>query len=444
MVRASCDELLTFRVINNTKVADTDVYITIIGFNKPAFQITADNSRFQGFIQFQDSMTGVGTFTAASAEISSKSFSYQLSSFPQNTKVSIHSYELQIPYIDSAVVFFSIQGQLDLTIRTPESGDSNYPIILEPVAADPKDVNYGILYDKIGLSFLPPNIVLDKGGLPIDQLSVNVNTIDFFAIPMSITIDGSFPIHAGIRSSRPIVINNLRKVFGKNAAWNSLFINDDMEILRILSPGYALKYSKTFEPKYFDPNYLEDWMNEVWFNSAGTAYYQKNILTVKSLTSNNKYYGLVSPITGNFEFWASIDKKGAPSIIIGKADNYTFSEIVFGAITPWPESTSSVSQDAIDIGKLLQAGIMTGYLPTTDILSKENLIEAKPYINNPNLTSSIEKMGPWYDLYAAAIYPYGSGSYSWRWDDLVYTSQKPSVANWTPTNYIQVELSSLK
>lgn len=432
-------ELLTFRIINNTRVPDTDVYITIYGYNKPTVQATIDDPRLQGFIQFEDSTTGIGSFIGASADLSARKFSYQISSFPENTKISTHCYEIQLPYIDSGEIYFSLQGQLDLRIVDLDG----FYVIQEPAAADPKDPNYSLLYDKIALTYIPPNIAAEKGKVALDQVVMDVNAIDFFAIPMNIKIDGSFPIYAGIRSSRPILVNNFRKAFGKSEAWNTLFVNGDRGLVRVLSPGYALTYSKKGEVKYFDPKYLDSWMEEVWSNAEGTAYYQKNVLTVQSIFSNTNYYGLVNS-AGNFEFWLSSEKEGEPTIIIPKPTNYTLAEIVFGAITPWPGSSPVGLQDAIDIGQLLQAGIITGYLPTKELLSKSDLIEERPYRKNLNLSLSLQNSGPWYDLYSTAIYPYGSGIYTWKWDNLIYTSPNLRVANWDPTNYIQVELNSIK
>ena len=452
-------QMLPFYVVNNTGVSASEIFITIFGFNEPPVCNTPTSPRRQGFIAFQNPKDGIGAFTPADQATPSTTFSYQLSSFPLLSDAQ-EKYQFSLPYLDSGEIFFSLQAPLQLTVAMPSPPAPQFATIANPIPANPNDPNYLTVYDKMELSFEPPN----AGNPPLNQVAINVTAVDFFSLPIFLTLNGANPASSGITASRSHILNSLlaafQKTIGKSqAAWNSLIIKDKagISVLRILSPGNGLGYSyppgvEPQRPLYFDPLYLQDWLKNVWTGSS--AYYQKSshMLTVKTVVNQKTYYGLVNKKTRSFEFWTSPNRKGTPQVVIPLASGTEKDAIksIFAAEAPWPKSTPA-NQDAYDIGRLLQAGIMTGYLPcpSTAVLSKEALVAAAGgspsplYTINPRLSRSLQTTGPWYDVYSAAIFPDGNGAYTWPWDDLAYLSAAPSVAKWQPDTFVEIQLGSL-
>lgn len=445
-------EMLPFQFVNTTTLPSSEIYVTLFGFNEHPFAVTPSSPRRQGFIQFLHPETGVGTFVNANSSIPSTTYSYRLSSFPA-VAGSKNTYQITVPYLDSGEIFFSLHKPLSLFVSMPAPPSPQYATISNPIPGNPKDPNYSIVYDKMEFSFEPAS----AGGRPLSQVTVNVTAVDFFAIPLYLTLNGAQPASTGITEKRSTIMNNITKVFSKaygtaEERWNSLILeDDDSNILRVLSPGNGLGYSyppgvAPQKPLYFDKAYLQDWLDGVW--SGSNAYYKdaSNVLQVKAVVSGTMYYGLVNKTTGNFEFWKSASRSGRPDVTIPLAATATLS--IFEAVAPWPGSTPT-NQDAYDIGRLLQAGIMTGYLPCRPnrVLSKETLTAAatasKLYKVNKRLPSSLQSEGPFYDLYSAAIFPYGNGAYTWAWDDLVYTSAAPSLSKLQADTYVKVQLGDL-
>ncbi len=430
------DQLLLVRMVNNTNFSDAVVYVTIVGYNEPAVLDTPKSPRVQGFMQFAAPTTGIGSFIGASVDTAGSSYSYPLASFPLD-ETTPHCYQVQIPYIDQGQIYFSLGNKLQLKV-VPGSSSM---VIQNPLPCDLNDPNYPIIYDKCEFSFEPPNVFPAPGSSMLNQVTANVAAVDYFSIPMRLTLTGSSPASTGMQNPRDVIIDNIKQRFsevgGRKLFWNSLILTSGDDFLRILSPGSGLRCSVH---KYFDDEYLEGWLNTVWHNLQKSAFYQKNVLTVKTITAGKTYYGGVNFQTEAFEFWESSDQQGTPAIVIPRPSKEVATKMIFAG-EMWPAVTPEGSSDATEISRLIQLGIITGFLPGTAILSAENLKAATPlYTDNPNLPPGLQSI----DLYSAGIYPFGNGIFTSVLDDILYPATTLSIATWNPTTTLQIDLGGLK
>ena len=224
-------------------------------------------------VTFTKNAEGIGIGACEKVNATTKATSYWF-------KAADFTKGLCMPMVESGRIYFSLNYRLDnLRVDTGSDGKDK-PVIIEPDAFKPGDVDYHKLWDKIEFTYIPNK----------DDLTVwaNPTAVDFFSLPIQLKLGDEV---SGFSKSRSDIFTTVQKTFDKYSGltsgqeWNKLFLYSKEEgsqthILRLMSPGKAIQQTvqpntKTFHQTYlshngFDFNYLDN----VW------DYYKTNKLSI--------------------------------------------------------------------------------------------------------------------------------------------------------------------
>lgn len=386
---------------NNSLISYSNMYIVVKGLDP-----INGNPCFVSFTP-----AGVGSCVDTSASTVSSNYTYQLSTLPTSGGVPY----VYMPPITSARIYVSVNYKLVLTVN----GGPDYTIS-DPSPTITTDPSYYYLYDKVEFN------------LQLNQCVINPTLVDFFCLPLPITVSSSSGcnlLYAGMppTQNREAIFTGFQTAVSavENAAsqtqWGNLLLTQTSPAknLRILSTNTAINAA----PPIFDTEYLlsstygADWLTDVWHNGSD-AYWESNTLwmDVSQVPTYGIYSGQVNTTTGTFLFTPVTGAGSAVSVTLPT------SSVPFFAGTGFV--TTGDANAAPIIEKFISAGFVSGILPTTtseeDPVNNSFFQALKPYYQaNANLP---EGTGPWYDLYSQvlhsyAVYPYNF--YTYAYDDVL-------------------------
>ncbi|MFL6245467.1 MAG: beta-1,3-glucanase family protein, partial [Thermoanaerobaculia bacterium] len=185
------DSYFQVQIANNSGVfQDSQFYV--LAFGKAWLPATGTSSADQSYVSFDSS--GNGTLVTPDATTLASAYAQPLTSFPKNSAGT--AYVMNLPACTGRV-YISIGQALCLTVNTGTA-----TTISDPNGFDPLDPNYYVIYDKFEFNLVPPDPALNiVGGVWIDTTAV-----DFFAIPMTLTMNG---LTAGLTQSRASLLSTL-------------------------------------------------------------------------------------------------------------------------------------------------------------------------------------------------------------------------------------------
>ncbi len=436
-----CETYLPIRIVNNTGSADSDVYFVLFGDAATA----CGQLGTQVFLEFPGSPAGGGTYSPSPNGVNSPHpsgfYTYPLSSLPSDADGSY----MYIPYLDGRM-YFSVGGTVTLSVNTNS--------IADPIATDPNDPSYNVIYDKLEFTWFPP-------GCGSNQFGTNVTSVDFFGLPLYLYMDAvtaynglTFPAQSvtqGYYQKRSCLIQNLTATFETSiqpaqAQWQKLVLTGTTpgDVLRVVSPGYSIVNGVTtpintqFDPQYLDneSSYGYSWANNIW--NAALAYYSpeggNHTLQIQTQNGGALYSGNIQSLGSDYYFvFKAVDGTGIYNILWNSETTtdlmngvLIFTQMTEGSLpgATFPTSNST----AQSLTKLFEGGWLTGIIPGPD-----SLVISEAYLKdnvasfftlpNTNLSSAGQASGPWFDLYDQGIHVPASMNnvvYAYPWDDNYY------------------------
>ncbi len=439
-------DYLTVNLLNQSGYTDDQVYIVITARDEA------------GNLQWGQIDTGTGIVTGVNATGNSKTYS-----------VSLHNlHSLQIPKLFSGLIWFSINNKLDFDAGT------------QPNPLSSGDPNYLTNYDIIEFTFNPDHPTSDQA------VQADATAVSFFSIPLHISLSNAHSLskETGLTQSRSEIMSRAASVFSsasspENVQWNKLFLRNNGNILRLMSPGKSMSFP-SFDPNYLDnePAYDYSYISNIW--TGANAFYRQHAtlniaakLPLAPITYN--YTGQVQP-DNTFLFTSS---NGGPQIIFlapvtGPVQTETTTYRIFSSLSL--SGSRPVAGSAEDVvTRLFEGAIITGLLPlppgqtlSLDYLqsNQSNYYQNNPFLRhgngksilNPSFTSddlltfyadficqqkdvlstvaltpscalsssgsntsSSSRLigGPWYDLYSKALHSLGY-IYTTGYDDSLW------------------------
>ncbi|WHA05413.1 beta-1,3-glucanase family protein [Candidatus Bandiella numerosa] len=242
--------------INNAKITDNDsTYIIVKATN-------ADDK--QCLVKIE---SNVGVCEAVTAQTDSVSYSYKLSAL---TKNSAGNPEFNLTQMKSGRIYVSLKYPLKLHI---DSSNPNKMAIIDPDGFKTRDSNYYTVYDKFEFTFNE------------DGLWINPTSVDFFSIPIKLSLPTSPDLKSsGFSDKRSDILASVWKEFSQSVSsneWNKLFLNfDSGTTLRAMAPGKAMRDTGPGSNPTFASDYLANnkfglnYIDKVW------DYYKTNTIKV--------------------------------------------------------------------------------------------------------------------------------------------------------------------
>jgi len=445
-------------LVNNTGLPDSDVFFVIYGLEVGTSDFSYVNfgtDTLMGFVPvgtIRDPMTQptVGSSIANS---------YAFSSVTEVDGQKI----IYVPTLYSGIILYSVNSKLaELT-----TGANSISI---PVATNPSDSNYPIVYGGMEFSYYPPNYPTSMN--PLNQLTIDFTCVDYFGLSIFFNVhtDTQTPndYPSGTYQSRHrnlcTLINTLNEASPAALSnWTGLIQEQSGKILRVASPGFSMSHEDAGGT--FDINYFGDaeafgysWANDVW--TGPDAYYKNQTLTIvtNNGTESTTYSGNI--VTGNFVFTgiaAGLGKEvfTIPWITSTPPGQFTTSTSLFETEAFFPGMTYSLNGSfpckinattcpsdggAISrteqITKQLSASIVAGLIPGKETVLTSMAFPVSTineyYTPNTNLTPPGSTTGPWFDLYSKGLMgdyaTTGNAFYTYAYDDYLYHNAPFTVA----------------
>ena len=362
-----------------------------------AFEVGATDTTDQSFIQF-DTTTGQGTLVTATDGESAAPYTVQLSDFPVSSE---GAYLLQFPPLESGRIHLSLGAGLCLLVNTNTNGAV---VINDPSQADPGVPNYFIIWDKFEFTFDP------SGSPPGNPIWINPTAVDFFGLPLTLTLsDGQGPVGLP-QQSRSDVVSRLTSAL--TGPWADLVLTygngNDATVLRVTAPNES-PVDSDGNP-IFPSDYLAPSLQAIW------TYYQTNSLEIES--DGVIYTGTVDDDM-NFNFTAA---GSPPDLPVVQVPLPTSADVFACTMTATSEASPPASDTAAtDIPRVLETALNVGILPlapgSAPLQSPSWTAADMPqYYTNPQLSTVL------WNSYAAAIHDNGTGNdgnqiYAFAYDD---------------------------
>lgn len=442
------DILLPIVLINNSGMPDEQVYIVVTGVDlNPGPGLNS-----QAFVSFS---AGIGTLKdltpSSTPPLDPTQFAYPLSSFP----VASGGHVIYVPYISSALIYFSLGAPLTFGI--------NGNAIIQPNFLDP---NLSTIFDIFEFAYL-------KQTTPASLVSVSVDAtaVTFFGMPLYGYLSTATTEFAntGLYQPRSFILSQVAQVFKANATnqpeqtqWMNLFFGatgqDVKTAYRILSPGKAMSPV----PALFDPNYLDNqaaytysYIADIW--SSMTSFYRANPLMIKTpflpgFSSGETYQGVIQG-DNSILFHSTTTPANQvtflpPTPLVGTSNTNTTTYNIFSGLNLFnPDTTPpALLGDATQLSKLFEEAIVTGIVPATNTIISQTSFQTTSafYLPNNNLTGTGKMRGPWYDLYSKGLHSLGS-IYTYAYDDEIWPNVLLSSPLFTPgQTYLAVTIGPLQ
>lgn len=413
---------LQVQIANDSKVfQDSQFYL--LAFGEAWDAATASNSSDQSYVSFD--ADGYGTLVTPDVTTLSSQYAVQLTTLPKNAAGTAC-----VMYLPACTgrVYVSIGQALCLTVN-PGSPTT----ISDPNGFDPLDPNYLVLYDKFEFNLVPPDSANGvAGGIWIDTTAV-----DFFGIPMTLTMNG---LTAGLTQSRADLLSLIGSALG-SAPWNVLTLttagSNGTITLRVMSPNEAI--GSATAAANFPDDYLDDYIDAIW------TFYTENQLSIDcsqligidglNITSSNSLFTGQVDTSGNFVF-----TNASPTTTVSLPK--PTSNDVFGCngpttSDPWTPQNRTAQGVIVTA---LDAAMNTGILPLPPANPAPTLMSPfvpanlPPYYQNSaqlpsDMQSGGSNPGPWYNAYSAVLHSTGDAIYAFAFDDEAGESSTLSSAN---------------
>ena len=397
-------------IVNNSGAPDSEVYVTVTGKNK-------EDSAALAYVMFAPD--GVGTLVNAAIGLEGATYAKALSEFP----TSHDGHVFYLPYIESALLWFSIQDKLTLAAISDPTQPNGIGIE-QPNPTNEADNNYRTLWDIFEVDYEAAGPVLFADATAVTQF--NLPLYAYLSTP-----DATSGSNCGLYQPREYILDQVMQTFNNEplaSVWNHLFVMGEPSysnspITRLISTGKGIAAGEA-SPNYFDKNYLDNadaygfsFLEAMWYRAE--SFYRDNSLALK-IPSGTVYDGTVEG-GGGIQFDApspgepqETDFPPPSSPNTPPQDTTTF-KILSGL--PLFDTTTS-PEDGEQLSKLFGEAIVAGFIPTAEEVSDSSVQAGKSrfYTNNPNLKYDTATTGPWYDLYSKALHSLGL-IYSYAFDD---------------------------
>lgn len=414
---------LPFVLVNNTGHPDADVFVLFF-----------DN--FGDYLSFGTGMTQPGTLVAGMVGdmgTQSTTYSYPLSALPPDGN---GNHVVYVPYMSSARAYISIDHKLSLNVAAG-------PSIQPPPAVVTSDLNFNTLWDFMEFTFTTSG----------NQVTINTTAVDAFGLPLWLYLStaaggGSNAQNVGFFQPRQTILTGVQSSFTTDSQqistrtqWNKLFAkntNGGQSTVRVLSPKSGIGFvANMFDSNYLDnPTYGYQYLTDVI-----KGYYSTHTLSIQA--ASGIIYAGVADIMGKLTLTSSMT---GLNVII----DYPTTLQVFSGTLPIDVASTAPAADQAQVAQYLAASIVSGLLPaTTSTVISQPYLRAQvqagnAYQYNALLTPPGPTDGPWYDLYSKALYAFGTSSYSWDFDDVLYTTAAPSSPIFIPNlTYVGITIESL-
>jgi len=209
------------KIIDNSGLnSDTPIFLYVTGINS-----TVPNNTTQQFFDLQN-----GTWQ--DTQVSSK-----LSDLPKDNDGNP---VLNTPFIDSGIIFISINTELQFNGTSP------------PDFSNPSNPNYTTLFDKFEITFL------QSQGFPF----IDTTNVDFFCLPFSLQetlSDETMTDIVGFTMTKEDLFNQFTTQL-TGTQWPTLIQKDGSNnIIRVVAPNKAL-----VPPNDFDATFFQVYIDKVW------------------------------------------------------------------------------------------------------------------------------------------------------------------------------------
>ncbi len=212
---------------NNSGYDPEDIYITAIGINN----INPMGQQFYNFL---------------SQKWQNKECSNCLKNFRQDNG----NHVLDLPYIESGIVFISMEKPLVFNVSP--NGISQPDFSNPDIKANP---SFYTIYDKFEITYL------EKDGFPY----INTTNVDFYCLSLSLqeTLEGGKRTKlVGFTKSRQEVLDKFTSQLVK--IWATLIQNDNMKrIVRVVAPNKAVVDMPSCHNN-FDAKFFQFYIDAVW------------------------------------------------------------------------------------------------------------------------------------------------------------------------------------
>lgn len=429
--------LLPIVLVNNSGQPDSSVYVLFTGknYDSPAAQVWGSVNTTPG------ASYGVMTLVPVTTSSTSLTYSYKLSELPQTSSGGRVVY---VPQMQSGLVWFSIDTALTMTVI--DSSGTN--TIVQPNFMNTSDVNYYTNFD-----------IFEFTRDTTDTVYADATAVSFFSIPLYGYLSGvtSQSSTTGLYQARSYIMSKVASTFNTitqpttQSQWNKLFLKNGNTILRLASTGKAISAS------LFDSNYLDDlaaygfsYIQDIWSGGTSSFYAQNHLSMVVEVTSpSTATYHYAGHVNGSNQF-VFVSTDSGPTVTFpapvttGGVTNTTTYDIfaALNLVDPVNQPTAGTADDAVS--KLFEEALIAGLLPTTNTVSLSYLSsnQSSYYTVNPNLPTTGQNTGPWYDMYSRALHALGS-IYTYGFDEPLWPQvllKAPFVENST---YLSITIGSL-
>lgn len=401
---------------NGSGLPDSSVYVTAFGsaFDSqvqqpapPAPQLPWVSAS-QSFIAFTE---GQGSLVTPAAGTSSLPYAYPLDSFP----ASGGGYTLSLPAC-SGRIYLSVNAPLCMAVTTNGSGDVT---ITDPVADDPNDPNFQMLYDKVQFNWNPA--VTTAGIAAVGAISTTA--VDFFGLPITLSLNGGPAV--GVSQPLSSVQNTLLNGSPGSTpplpgltsdttpgGWGVLPLQgSNGTVVRVLSPAY--------DPTTFTQDVLAGYIQAVWEHYADTNNQPLEIYVdvQGDASQTGTYVGQVTD--GNFVFTNS-SSTPAVTVSLPLPDTAT----VFSCSGPGSWGTGTTTQPStttqLTIVSVMTAALNLGILPLPGSKNAPPPVLTNDFskLTLPAYYTRTEDGTPAYNLYAALLHSGGSQVYAFATDNV--------------------------
>lgn len=449
---------LPFVIVNNSGVADSSVYISVIGTQL----IGTVAQTTQMYVSFA---AGVGSFNLIAGSGSVPNYPLTGANF---VSMGSNTYAFYIPDSDAGSDGISgarvyVQLNCDNTLITYSGG-----VLTEPSVLNQTLDSYSISFDKFEFAYVP-------AGSP--QVAANGTAVDFFGVPLygyNSTPDPGTSSNSGLYESQSFIMQTIIPYFFDTICtpqvildeWNQLYSPSKSAPIRVLSPGLAMSlpdgssFPNKFDSNYFDnkAKYGFSFIEYIW--TAANAYYKDKPLTFEIPLS------MLYPQPAGGFYTATINQT-TPINVMNFSPAFTTEP---NSLIPAPTTAGTSSPNASgptsyviasaqnlnttfaadlqgnQVSKLLEEAIITGLVPSAPTANGTRLSNSffatqkannQFFTNYNNLPAAAGR--PWYSVYSQAIH-YAGNIYAFGFDEPLFPEVLMQTTTPTAATYIGITI----
>ncbi len=362
----------------------------------------------------------LGSLTPVTMQTTPASCSYRLDTMQSNVFL--------IPQLQSGRCMVSLNYQMQMP---PVVNDSGQISLQEPNINNPLDANSGIVFDKFEFSFDNTN-----------TLYIDPTAVDFFAIPVSISVGGSSS-GAPLNTTRDVLMKKMISTLKANdktanKIWSTLIMDtvekSDTMIYRLAAPYLAPEFDLTYlsNATTYTLNYIDTLcahyantqdtvvINCTELNSTGFEVFDIYNVLPSADPGAYLFYGVMSANGQSWNFTNNpLPTTGQPvtrTIDMGSASSFDF---FAPGVAPFDTPNKTIKSILV---RQITAAFTVGLLPAPAGMMLDSNYLSNPgqypyYKTNKRISGAGSKNGPWYNAYTQAVHSAIPQLYAFAFDD---------------------------